>query len=111
MKKRAFSVFLSLTIVFCAISAYLTQAAAEQFLGSGAWHVDDEGALVQEDGYYVYTIKPGDIEDGVATIRFDPIASPNVLIEDNYHPGSNTGVKVKLVNEKRPEACLGIRRL
>lgn len=99
MKKRAFSVFLSLTIVFCAISAYLTQAAAEQFLGSGAWHVDDEGALVQEDGYYVYTIKPGDIEDGVATIRFDPIASPNVLIEDNYHPGSNTGVKVKLVNE------------
>ena len=99
MKKRAFFVFLSLTIVFSAISAYLTQAAAEQFLGSGAWHVDEEGVLEQEDGYYVYTIKPGDIQDGVATVRFDPIASPYVLIEDNYHPGSNTGVKVKLINE------------
>ena len=97
MKKRAFFVFLSLTIVFSAISAYLTQAAAEQFLGSGAWHVDEEGVLEQEDGYYVYTIKPGDIQDGVATVRFDPIASPYVLIEDNYHPGSNTGVKVKLI--------------
>ena len=99
MKKRAFFVFLSLTIVFSAISAYLTQAAAEQFQGSGAWHVDEEGVLEQEDGYYVYTIKPGDIQDGVATVRFDPIASPYVLIEDNYHPGSNTGVKVKLINE------------
>ena len=59
MKKRAFSVFLSLTIVFCAISAYLTQAAAEQFLGSGAWHVDDEGALVQEDGYLSIPLSRG----------------------------------------------------
>lgn len=99
MKKRAFFVFLSLTIVFSAISAYLTQAAAEQFLGGGSWHVDGKGALVQEDGYYVYTIKPGDIQNGVATVRFDPIASPYVLIEDNYHPGTDTGVKVKIVNE------------
>lgn len=99
MKKRAFFVFLSLTIVFSAISAYLTQAAAEQFLGSGEWHMDEKGVLEEEDGYFVYTIKPGDIRDGVATVRFDPIASPYVLIEDNYHPGSNTGVKVKLVNE------------
>ena len=53
----------------------------------------------------------GDIEDGVATIRFDPIASPNVLIEDNYHPGSNTGVKVKLVNESGQKLVWGIRRL
>ena len=86
-------------INLCTCLLYTSQAAAEQFLGSGAWHVDEEGVLEQEDGYYVYTIKPGDIQDGVATVRFDPIASPYVLIEDNYHPGSNTGVKVKLINE------------
>lgn len=98
MKKRAFFVFLSLTIMFSAISAYLTQAAAEQFLSAGAWLTDKDGNLEQQDGYYVYTIKEGDIKDGLVQVRFDPIASPEVLIEDRFHPGTNTEVKVKLVN-------------
>ena len=65
MKKRAFFVFLSLTILFSAISAYLTQAAAEQFLSTGAWLTDKDGNLEQQDGYYVYTIKEGDMKDGL----------------------------------------------